>query len=260
MKVAYQGRKGAYSEAAVQKYFGDVESTGFDTFEDVFEAMKEYDYALLPFENTIAGSVIANYDLLLRSDLYIVGEVYLDIHHCLLSIGSDISLVKRVYSHPHALNQSREFLRSHGMEPIPDSDTAESARKVAKRKDIGEGAIASKFCAKIYSLNVLAENIESNKGNSTRFFVLSSVQGPFKDKTTIAFKAKHRPGSLVMCLTGLAANGINLTKLESRNIPDNPWEYVFYVDVEHGPGFDNAIEQMKENSIFVKVLGSYGKG
>jgi prephenate dehydratase len=271
MKVAYQGIKGAYSETAVYKHFGDkVDAIGYDTFEDVFEAVikNKADYGLLPFENTTAGSVAVNYDLLLKYDVYIIAEVFLNITHNLLSHkGNLLKDVKIVYSHNHALEQCREFIRKNGLKAVPEYDTAGAAKIVKERNKQNEAAIASEFCASIYGLDVIKRDIATNKNNITKFFVFVNKENIpknlKKEKTSIVFKTKHYPGALINCMQRLAKHDINLTKLESRPIPENPWEYVFYADFEGGTEDENvkiALSEMEAASIFLKVLGSYPKG
>ena len=271
MKLAYQGIRGAYSEAAIYKHYGkNVEAVGYETFEDVFDAVKnnKADCGFLPFENTIAGSVVMNYDLLLKEDVFIIAEVFFKIRHSLLSHkGNKIESIKKAYSHPHSLAQCRDFLKKHGIKPIPEYDTAGAAKIVKERGKKEESAIASELCAEIYSLEGIAKGIETNKNNTTRFFAFVKNDNVPKDlkkeKTSIVFKTKHYPGALVNCLQRLAKNNINMTKLESRPIPENPWEYVFYVDFEGSIEDKNvklALSEMEASSIFVKVLGSYPKG
>jgi prephenate dehydratase len=271
MKVGYQGVEGAYSESAIQKHFGKkVKAASYESFEEVFEAVanNEIDYGVLPFENTIAGSVAVNYDMLLKEDVFVIAEIFLDIRHNLLSHkGNKLENIKIAYSHPHALEQCRKFLLKHKIEAAPKYDTAGSAKWVAERKNKEEAAVASELCAEIYGLDVIEKGIDSNKNNTTKFFVIVKKENIPKDlkkeKTSIAFKTKHYPGALVNCLQRLSKNGINLTKLESRPIPENPWEYVFYADFEGGIEDDNvklALGEMEASSTFIKVLGSYPKG
>ncbi len=270
MKIAYQGIKGAYSEAAIYSYFKNPETMGFETFEEVFEAVKKgiSDYGFIPVENTIAGSVSVNYDLLLKEDVYVIAEVFYRIRHCLLSHkNSELSDIKKAYSHPHALEQCRDFLKKHNIKPIPEYDTAGAAKIVSERKINGEAAVASELCSKIYGLKIIEKGIESNKENTTKFFVIVKKENIpnnlKKEKTSIAFKTKHYPGALVNALQRFSKNNVNLTKLESRPIPDNPWEYVFYADLDSGIDDKNAkiaLGELEATTTFIKVLGSYPKG
>lgn len=271
MKVGYQGIKGAYSELAIHKHFGkDAEAIGYSLFEDVFEAVnnREVGYGVLPFENTIAGSVARNYDMLLKEDVFIIAEIFLNIRHNLLSKkGNKLENIKIAYSHPHALEQCRTFLKGRNIECMPKYDTAGSAKWVAENGNEEEAAIASELCADIYCLEILESGIESNQNNTTKFLVFVKKENIpknlKKEKTSIVFNTKHYPGALVNCLQRLAKNDINLTKLESRPMPENPWEYVFYADFEGGLDDENvkiALGEVEAAATFVKVLGSYPKG
>jgi len=271
MRIAYQGIKGANSEIAVCKHFGkEAEATGYDTSEEVFEALmgNKADYGLLPFDNTIAGSVAVNYDLLLKNEVYAIAEVFLEIRHALLSHKNNkINDVKTVYSHPHALEQCREFIRRHKFRAIPEYDTAGAAKLVNERNRKDEAAISPEFCASIYGMDILARDIQTNKNNITKFLVFvkndNIPNNIKKQKTSIAFKTKHYPGALINCLQRLAKHNVNLTKLESRPVPENPWEYVFYADFEGGADDENvktALSEMEASSLFLKILGSYPKG
>jgi prephenate dehydratase len=271
MKVAYQGIKGAYSEAAVYKHFGeDAEAIGYALSEEVCVAVinEDVDYGLLPLDNTIAGSVAVNHDLLLKNEVYAIAEVFLAIKHNLLSHkGNQLGDVKAVYSHAHALEQCREFIRKHNLKTVPEYDTAGAAKIVKERNRKDEACIAHELCAKIYGLDIIAKDIQTNKNNFTKFlvFVRSNKipDGIKKEKTSIAFKTKHNPGALISCLQRLAKHNLNLTKLESRPVPENPWEYVFYADFEGGVDDENvklALSEMEASSLFLKVLGSYPKG
>lgn len=271
MKVAYQGIEGAYSEAALYQHFGkNVEAIGYEAFEDVFDAVKKgaVDYGILPFENTVAGSVIRNYDLLVKEDVFVTAEVFFRIRHNLLSHkGNILKNIKAAYSHPHALEQCREFLKKNSIKPVPEYDTAGAAKLVKERGKKIEAAIASELCAEIYCLEIIKKGIETSKFNTTKFFVIVKTdnipKGLKKEKTSIAFKTKHYPGALVNCLQRLSKNSINMTKLESRPIPENPWEYIFYVDFEGGTDDKNvklALSEMEASATFIKVLGSYPMG
>ncbi|MBI1935680.1 prephenate dehydratase [Candidatus Woesearchaeota archaeon] len=271
MKIAYQGIKGAYSELAAYKHFGnDAEPVGYDTSEEVFEAVlsSKCDFGLLPFDNTIAGSVAINYDLLLKNDVYVTAEEFLKIDHALLSHkGNRIEDIKIVYSHPHALEQCREFIRKHKMKAVPEYDTAGSAKLIKERDIKPEASISPEFCASIYWLDIIAKDIQTNKSNTTKFLAFVRKENVPKnlkhEKTSIAFKTKHYPGALINCLQRLAKHNLNLTKLESRPVPENPWEYVFYADFEGGIEDENvklALSEMEASSLFLKILGSYPKG
>lgn len=270
MKVAFQGIRGAYSEMAVAQHFGPkVQPMGCNSFEEVFEVVSDQQaaFGVIPVENTIAGTVVENYDLLFMYDIVVLAEVYMGISHMLLGKkGTRFSEICKVISHPHALNQCKEFLRRHHLETIPTYDTAGAAKEVAQRSSIQWAAIASILCADIYGLDILQKNIQSNQTNTTRFFVIAKRQQEdlvrFYGKTSLAFKTRHRPGALVDCLKVFQEHQLNLTKLESRPIPENPWEYVFYTDVETGndpSAVESAIRDLTSQALFVKILGSYPK-
>lgn len=271
MRAAFQGIKGAYSELAVYRFFGRrVETVSCDTFDEVFESVvsNSVDCAVVPVENTIAGSVVENYDLMLSSSTAVVAEVYQPIRHCLLACeGASLASIKEAFSHPHALKQCKDFLKTNGIAASPLYDTAGAASQVAQWKRTDCGAIASELCAEIYNMSVIASDIQSNSSNTTRFFVIVAKDRVPEDiraeKTTIAFATKHAPGALVDALKIFQKYRLNLTRLESRPIPENPWEYVFYTDFEgglHEPATQAALAELKAQAAFVKVLGSYAMG
>lgn len=271
MKVAYQGMRGAYSEAALRKYFGPRgQALGFELSEDVFAAVDggSADFGVLPVENTIAGPVAVNADLFWEKSVFVVGEVYLKIDHCLLAPKhSKLEWIKTASSHPVALAQCRAFLRRHKLASVPEYDTAGAARLVAERNDVSQAAIASADCAKAYGLKVLARGIQSFRENITRFLVFCrpahAPRNLKMQKTSVVFSTKHKPGELLHCLQHFADNGINLTRLESRPIPENPFEYVFFVDFLGGlkdPSVKKALHAVEKQAHVLKILGSYPVG
>ncbi|MGD9212347.1 MAG: prephenate dehydratase [Desulfobacteraceae bacterium] len=271
MKVAFQGIKGAYSEQAAYRYFGrNIETVSHDSFDEAFEAVitKTVDYGVIPVENTIAGSVVENFDLMLAYPIIIVGEVYQPICHCLLaSKKTSLESIKRAFSHPHALKQCKDFLKAHDIFAQPLYDTAGAARQVAEWNRADCAAIASELCAEIYDMSILESHIQSNGSNTTRFFIIVAddivPENKQTEKTTIAFAIKHAPGALVDALKIFQKYRLNLTRLESRPIPENPWEYVFYTDFEgglHEPATKEALAELQAQTAFVKILGSYVKG
>jgi len=270
MRVAFQGVRGAFSEMALLNHFGSkAQPMGCNSFEEVFEAVSNTKavFGVIPVENTIAGTVAENYDLLLVHDIAVSAEIYMSISHMLLGKkGARLSDIRKVISHPHAINQCKAFLRRYHLEPVPSYDTAGSAKEVAQRPSPQWAAIASRLCADIYGLDILKEDIQSNTGNATRFFVIGKKRKEevvaFKEKTSLAFKTRHKPGALVDCLKVFQEHQLNLTKLESRPVPENPWEYVFYTDVEAGEEpttVQSAVEKLTSLALFVKILGSYPK-
>lgn len=271
MKVAYQGIKGSYSQIAVMKHFGkSVKELSCQTFEEVFQSVNnnEADYGVLPFENSIIGSIAVNYNLLLKNNMYIIAEIFLRIRHCLLSHKNNtLKNIKRAYSHHYALEQCSKYLKKNDISPMPEYDTAGAAKIIKERNSLEEAAIASELCAEIYGLDVIDRNIEKNSDNITKFLVFVKndkiPQKISKEKTSVAFKTKHYPGALVNCLQRLAKNNINLTKLESRPIPENLWEYIFFADFIGGIDKENvklALSEMEATSVFIKILGSYPEG
>ncbi len=265
--VAYQGERGAYSEDAVAMTFGNRAAVlPCLEFQDAFEAVDtgRATHAVLPVENSIEGTVAQVNDLLLEHDLTVTGEVIIPVDHCLIAIPrATLGDIRVVYSHPQALGQCRRFLARHPKwKQIPTYDTAGSVRLIRERRRKDESAIASRRSASIYRMKVLAEGIQTDHENYTRFFVLEKHPRtiPGGDKTSIAFVAKNVPGSLHACLGEFARRGINLTKLESRPRRARPWNYVFYADFEgtmDDPTCREAVGALVTTAGFVKVLGSY---
>jgi prephenate dehydratase len=271
MKAAFQGVRGAYSEIALKRHFGEsCEAVGFAFSEQVFEAVETgaVDAGFLPVENSIAGPVAANADLFIARDVFVSAEAYLRIEHCLLGRkGASLSQVKTVYSHPVALAQCRTFLNGRGLKAIPEYDTAGAAQIVAKSGDPSQAAIASAQCADAYGLDVLERNIQSAQTNITRFFAFTmkprAPKGVAMQKTSLVFATPHKPGALLACLKRFADHGVNLTRLESRPIPEDPFSYVFLVDLIGGLDDEpvkRALDGLAAEARFVKVLGSYPLG
>lgn len=268
LKVAFQGEVGAYSEIAVYKYFGtSVQLIPCRSFSEVFQnvELKKVDYGVMPIENSIEGSVNQVYDLLLTHDLKICGEIILKIEHCLIgNPNAELSLIKRVYSHPQALAQCSKFLERLMCEVIPTYDTAGSVKIIKEKCSINEAAIASEKAAEIYGMKILARNISDILDNYTRFVILSNKDAPpsGNDKTSIIFSVRHVPGALYEALGAFAKREINLTKIESRPTRKKPWEYIFYLDFEGHktePKCMEALNELRDKALFVKVLGSYPK-
>jgi prephenate dehydratase len=268
MKVAFQGTRGAYSEMALHEHFGKaVETIGCDAFDDVFDLVNNgaATHGFIPVENTIAGTVVENYDLLFANEVFVIAEVYLPIRHTLLAKkGAQIESIQEALSHPHALKQCKAYLKSKKIRMVPTYDTAGAAQAVASGDRLDRAAIASELCAEIYDMEILERDIQTNSTNTTRFFVIAKKENVPEDhvtgKTTVAFKTRHYPGALVDCLQIFQKYSLNLTKLESRPIPENPWEYVFYAAFEAGIDSDavkSAIGELTLHAVFVKLLGSY---
>ena len=268
-KVAFQGERGAYSELAVFRFFPNSKPVPVRSFQEVIETLLSglSDYAVVPIENSIEGSVNEVYDLLLQSNLYIVGETYQSIHHCLIAIkGNDLRSIKEVYSHPQALAQCRHYLNEKKLDSIPVYDTAGAVKMVKEGQNKRAAAIASKRAAEIYEMEILDIGIEDRKNNFTRFYILSRDPADTKpsgsDGTSIIFSVKHEPGSLVNILSEFARREINLTKIESRPTKETPWEYNFFTDFE-GHVLDSKVRDVlkaiEQKTAFVKILGSYKK-
>ncbi len=263
--VAFQGERGAYSEEAVVKLFGDCPVLPRPTLNEVFAAVThgQVCYAVVPVENSTAGSINDTYDLLLRYDLNIVGETQVRVSHCLMSLpGQGIARIRKVYSHPQALAQCEDFLGKLSIEIIPAYDTAGSAKMIKEQGLEGCAAVASARAARFYGLEVLAANIETNPRNYTRFLAISEEKAPRSDKskTSIIFSTNNVPGALYSAMGAFANREINLTKLESRPSRDRPWEYVFYADFEghqDDPICSDALAELRNNNTLIKILGSY---
>jgi len=265
-KVAFQGEHGAYSEEAILQHFGQsVEPVPRPSLKDVFYAVenREVDLGLVPVENTLEGSIVRTYDLLLDSSLRVEAEVVLRVVHCLIANrGVSLGDVEKVYSHPQALGQCRSYIEMRGYEAVATYDTAGSVKMLKEEGRREAAAIASGWAAEVYGMTVLARGIETHPENYTRFFVLGHEDNPSTgfDKTSLVFSVKHEPGTLYQALKGFAEQGVNLTKIESRPMVGRPWEYVFYLDFEGHKDEDHmrtALEGLRSRSIFLKILGSY---
>lgn len=267
--VGFQGEPGAYSEEAImQHYHGEAETKPCRTVSDVFNGVAggRMDAGMIPVENSIGGNVYESYDLLISSDLHVIAEVYLKVHHCLISNkGARTEDLKRVYSHPQALEQCRRFVSGIGAEMLSSYDTAGSVMAIRKSGSTDSAAIASRRAAEINGLTVLAENIEDNPNNTTRFLVISRepVVSAGKMKTSVVFQVPNTPGSLYNAMGLFAKRGINLTKIESRPSRERQWEYFFLLDFEGSTlegGAAAALGELRGIATFVKVIGSYPEG
>lgn len=267
-RIAFQGESGAYSEEALLLLRPDAVPLPQREFRDVAQAILDgrAELGLLPIENSLVGSIATNYDLITESGLAIVGEVVSAVHHCLLGVpGGGRAALRRVLSHPVALAQCERFLRQlAGVEAVAFYDTAGAAAEVARRGDASLGAIAGALAARRYGLEVLAERVEDEPHNQTRFLLVARERATpppgVPAKTTLRLKLPHRPGSLARALAPLAAAGLNLTKLESRPDRATPWEYLFYLDVEaraSDEGLVAALEELAAQGATVTVLGDY---
>jgi prephenate dehydratase len=268
MKIGFQGHKGAYSELALREYFGESsEAFGFDISELVLENLLngKLDIGFLPIENSIVGNVAVNLDLLNNHETNIIGEFYLNINHCLLvKPGTKITSIKHAHSHPIALAQCRGFLQKHQIDSVSALDTAGSALKLSKQDKSDHAVIASSLCSKYYGLEILKENIQTVENNITRFVAFVKKENTPKDlvqeKTSLSFSTNHEAGALLKCMQVFSNHKINLTKIESRPVPTDPFHYIFYVDfigAINDSEISKCLEELDEHVQYVNVLGSY---
>jgi prephenate dehydratase len=274
LTVGYQGEPGAYSEEALHAFFPQTEAVSFRTLRHVFHRVADgtVDLALVPVENSQAGSVLETYDLMLEYRVLVVGEVALQVDHCLLGLpDSDRPALRRVLSHPQALAQCEAFIVREGLEPVPVYDTAGAARQVKAEARPDQAAIASRRAADLYGLALIADRIQTIQENVTRFFLISR-RGPSRPhppqvrrrrlgwKTSLVCAVRNEPGALFNLLRCFAEAGVNLSKLESRPRRDPPWEYVFHLDLD-GRRSDKpvaaALRAAKSVTTMVQVLGTY---
>jgi chorismate mutase/prephenate dehydratase len=270
--VAYQGTDGAFSHQAAFQHFDqrydDVQSVGYDTFRQAAEAVekKDVDYAILPIENTTAGSINETYDILRDRDLHIVGEEALRIIHCLLSLEDvPVDRIRRIMSHPQAIAQCSNYLAQlHDCKVESYIDTAMSAKKVLDDGDLSQAAIAGSYAAEIYDLSILKRDLANQPENFTRFVVVSrdpvEVDEQIPCKTSLLMVTSHDRGALVKCLKVIDDHNILMTKLESRPKPNEPWKYQFYLDIEGNiahPDTRVALEELVQEASALKVLGCY---
>ncbi len=266
--VAFQGEAGAYSEAAAYAYFGaETETLSCKSFDILFEAVStgKATHGMAPIENSLAGSIHRNYDLLLRNELYIVGEYHHRVSHCLMALpGVEISNLQRVFSHPQALAQCENNLNKLGLPSVVARDTAGSARILKEKNDQSSGALASELAAQVYGLNILQRNMEDNPVNYTRFLALAPQKNEERDtvdyRTSIAFSLINKPGILFNALSIFALREIDLTKIESRPMPGKAWKYLFHIDFighENDEPVGRALKHLEEIAPFIRVFGSY---
>ena len=264
--VAFQGEPGAYSEQAVRQHFGTaVTALPCRSFSEIFTAVQNSraTFGMLPVENSLAGTVIPAYDLLIDHDLRVQAEAVVRVEHCLMApSGTTLADVKRVKSHHQALAQCEQNLKRMSITPIEYYDTAGAARDLAADPEPETAAIASELAAQTYGLEILARNVEDLDFNYTRFFVLGRGEPAHDDpsKTSIIFTTRHVPGALYAVMRELAERDINLTKIESRPRRNLPWHYRFYVDFEgheNDPLVQAALLGILKKASFLKVLGSY---
>lgn len=265
-RVVYQGAEGSYSQAAMRKFFGEnVNAFHVESFRDAMSAIDEgsADFAVLPIENSTAGIVNEIYDLLVEFENYIVGEQVIPIEHCLLALpGTKMEEIKRVYSHPQSLMQSTRYLSEHDWQQISMQNNAFAALKVAKDKDQTQAAIASEYAGQTYGLEILEKGINDSDSNSTRFIIVTN-QKIFRknaNKISLCLEIPHESGSLYHILSHFIYNNLNMTKIESRPIPERNWEYRFFIDFEGNladSAVKNALRGLREEARSMKILGNY---
>ena len=260
--IAFQGEHGAYGEMASRVWKKDLVPLPCKTFAGVFEGVQTglYEFGIVPVENTLGGSVAQVNQLLINTDLNVVGAVELPVHHCLLALpGTDHREIRSVYSHPQALSQCRRFLQRNNLEPLSFSDTAGAAKMLAEKKPKRTAAIASRLAASLYHLEIMKEKIEDLDRNMTRFLVLSREENREEgDKCSSVFETEHKAGTLFSVLEVFAGKNLNLTRIES--IPNEPGDYAFFLDFEGSSKDDNVVEALKEVKKITtsfKLMGCY---
>lgn len=265
-RVVFQGAEGAYSQAAMVKYFGEhVNSFHVDTFRDAMMAIEEgsADFAVLPIENSTAGIVSEIYDLLAEFENYIVGEQIIKIEHCLMGIpGATLADIRTVFSHPQSLMQSARYLNERDFKQISMQNNAFAARKVAEDGDKTQAAIASEYAAEIYGLSILAKGINYSSTNSTRFIIVTNQKIFLKNagKVSICFEVPHESGSLYHMLSHFIYNNLNMNRIESRPIEGRNWEYRFFIDFEGNlsdSAVKNALRGLRDEAQNLRILGNY---
>ena len=266
IRVVFQGAEGAYSQIAMQTFFGEeVNSFHVDSFRDAMCAIDEgsADFAVLPIENSTAGIVSEIYDLLAEFENYIVGEQIIRIEHCLMGIpGAKETDIKTVYSHPQSLMQSSRYLNDHTWQQISMQNNAFAAKHVSEEKDITKAAIASELAAKLYGLEIIKKGVNNTGENSTRFIIVTNRKIFRKDagKISICFEVPHESGSLYDMLGHFIYNDINMTKIESRPIEGRSWEYRFFIDFDGNlaqPSVKNALRGLRDDARNLRILGNY---
>ncbi len=266
-RVVFPGAEGAYTQAAMQEFFGDeINSFHVDTFRDAMVAIDEgsADFAVLPIENSTAGIVNEIYDMLVEFENYIVGEQIIKIEHCLMALpGTKMEDIKTVYSHPQSLMQSAGYLREHPLwQQISMNNNAFAARKIAEEQDKTQAAIASEYAAKTYGLEVLEKGVNDLKNNSTRFIVVTNQKIFKKDanKISICFEVDNESGALYRMLSHFIYNNLNMNKIESRPLEGRTWEYRFFIDFDGNladSAVKNALRGLRDEARNMKILGNY---
>ncbi len=266
--VAFQGERGAYSEAAALEFFGaEIEPTPCPSFDEVFEKVESgaVERGIVPVENSLGGSIHRNYDLFMRHRLHLVGEKIHRVRHCLIGFaGAQLSDITLIMSHPQALAQCEHSISRWGIQREVVYDTAGAVKMLKDSERRDHAAIASRHAAEVYGMQILAEGIEDDEANYTRFVVLARepIVPQRPAKTSIVFTLKNQPGALFKALSVFALRDLDLTKIESRPLAGSPWEYLFYLDFAGSAADETprrALEHLNEYATTLRVLGSYAR-
>jgi len=268
LKIAYQGEPGANSHIACLEVYPDCQPLPCGTFEDAFQAVGdgEAQLAMIPIDNSVAGRVADIHHLMPRSNLYIIGEHFLPVHHQLMIVpDADIAKVRSVHSHVHALGQCRKVIRELNIKPVVAGDTAGAARELSESRDPARAAIATRLAAEIYGLRIVREDIEDEAHNTTRFVILSAAPQDAEPEdqpviTSFVFRVRNVPAALYKAMGGFATNGVNMTKLESYQLEGQFSATQFYADIEGHPADRHvrlAMEELEFFSSYLRILGVY---
>ncbi len=268
MQVAFQGERGAYSEAAALEFFGkSIEPVPCPSFDEVFAKVESgaVEYGIVPVENSLGGSIHRNYDLFMRHQLHLVGEKIHRVRHCLIGFpGATLKDIQLIMSHPQALAQCEHYLNRLGIQREVVYDTAGAVKLLRESGRRDHAAIASRRAAEVYEMQILQEGIEDDEANFTRFVILAREpivpQSPAK--TSIVFTLKNQPGALFKALSVFALRDLDLTKIESRPLAGSPWEYLFYLDFAGSTGDETsrrALDHLGEYATTLRILGAYSR-
>jgi arogenate/prephenate dehydratase len=266
MQVAFQGERGAYSEAAALEYFGNsIGPIPCPSFDEVFEQVESgaVERGIVPVENSLGGSIHRNYDLFMRHQLHLIGEKIFRVRHCLIGMpGAQIDDITLIMSHPQALAQCEHYITRLGIQREVVYDTAGAVKMLKESGRRDHAAIASRRAAEVYAMQVLEEGVEDDEANYTRFVVLARapIEPQSPAKTSIVFTLKNQPGALFKALSVFALRDLDLTKIESRPLAGTPWDYLFYLDFIGSASDENArhaLDHLNEYATTLRVLGSY---
>ncbi len=269
IKIAFQGESGSYGEEAAYNFFKDKEIKGIpcDFFEDIFEAVENgsVDFGVVPVENTLRGSEGEVFNLLIKSPLFIYGETEIRVDYCLIGPqGVRENKIKRIFAHPDALRQTREYIKDRKFVVVPSYHPMESLKVVADKGDKNTGAIFNERAAENFDMDIIERRVEIEEEDFTRYFLIARRENKENDNfvknTSVVFQTGHKPGSLLQIISEFSERGINLTRLESQPIAGHPWVYRFFLDFEgdkEDPRVKKAFGGVKQKSLFFKFLGTY---